>query len=97
MAETTRDPLITDDATDAAVHAWLAWSLAEYGAAPVDSDPRQMRAALEAVAPALRGRWVAEALEAAAGEWGPGVLDDSGRSITATLRELAAEHRAGVR
>ena len=45
----------------------------------------------------LRARWVAEALEAAANEWGPDVLDDSGRSISATLRSLAAEYRDGGR
>jgi hypothetical protein len=51
----------------------------------------------EGLARRLRARWVAEALEEAANEWGPGVLDDSGRPITATLRSLAAEYRDGER
>ncbi len=45
----------------------------------------------------LRARWVAEALDEAADEWNPAVLDDSGNSIAQTLRELAAEYRDGAR
>lgn len=85
MTETSVDPadLITDDDLDA------VREMVDRGAG--------LDVALYEHAPAWRARWVAEALEDAAGEWNPDVLDDSGRSIAGTLRELAAEYRDGAR
>ena len=47
--------------------------------------------------PVPASRAAADALEEASNEWGPGVLDDSGKSITTTLRSLASEYRDGTR
>lgn len=57
MAETTPTPLITDQDVVTAIRG--ATNPSERG-----PWPHEVRAALEAVAPALRARWVSEALEA---------------------------------
>jgi hypothetical protein len=65
------------------------------------TDSGEVREALEAVAPGLRARWVAEALEAAAD--GGSEMDDlvgdlTVSAVTSTrLRHLAAEYRDGTR
>lgn len=99
MAETTRTLITDEDVT-----RWQKAFEAAYGV-PLDEEERtgsgEVREALEAVAPGLRARWVAEALEALADEYAPTVQPDGYLSGTAigsgTLRELAAEYRAGTR
>jgi thioredoxin-like negative regulator of GroEL len=103
--------LITDDDADVAIKAWLAWSVAEYSAAPTDVDPRQMAAALEAAASCLRGRWVADALDELIGrlkehqQWcrdhAQNQLDHAriagvGEALI-VARTLAGEYREGTR
>lgn len=105
MTETTRG-LIYDDLRDAVALALaghvnglasdgLGWYRNEE---QVEEFHAQADIALAAAnLPALHARWVADALLDAANEWGPDVLDDSGRSIAGTLRGLAAEYRDGTR
>lgn len=101
MGETTR-ALITDDLRDAVALALaghvnglasdgLGWYRNED---QVEEFHAQADVALAAVdLPALRGRWVAEALE----ELATGTEIMRGPFGTTTLRRLAAEYRAGTR
>lgn len=85
MAETTHDPLITDEDARAAALA------TDYSAITV----RSMLAVLEAVAPGLRARWVAEALDNIADdETYEAVIDDQ---VADLLRTLGTEYRDGTR
>jgi malic enzyme len=101
-----RARLITDDMRDAVALALAAevngpgsdargWFRNEDQVTEFYEQADAVLAALDV--PSLRARWVAEALNKAANEWNPAVLDDSGNSIAETLRELAAEYRDGTR
>lgn len=90
----TQTPLITDeDVTKARLGAYgCAWDNAH--------ERGEWQAGLEAVAPALRARWVAEELEEIADR--AFAVTDAGRRVDAPLspdrlRVLAAEYRNGER
>lgn len=86
MAETTRT-LISDEDLDCLD--------------TLDADGGMNVSDLYVLAPRLRGRWVAEALESAADGGSP--MDDLAGDLTVSavtstrLRHLAAEYRAGTR
>jgi hypothetical protein len=100
VAETTHG-LITDQDVTRWYEAFEAASgvpLAE----EERTDSGEVREALEAVAPGLRARWVAEALEEAAGHPTATLWDDLiKRGVPAVsvtdLHALAAEYRDGTR
>lgn len=93
MAETTRTLITDQDIEDARIGA--------YGlAADNEFEREEWREGLEAIAPRLRARWVAEALEAIADR--AFAVTGAGRRVDAPLspdrlRALAAEYRAGAR
>ena len=92
MAETTRTSLISDeDVRDLQVARWQ-WKLANPNDNIYGHDDR---AALETVAPRLRARWVADALEELVS---PDYVARAGMAPPVDeIRRVAAEYRAGTR